>query len=78
MTQKIRHQDKYYRAVPWFGEGSCEGCAFHEQRPCPNTDGIHKGQCDDGGKFMGFVFIRPSKEAMAEYITKKLEGEPNG
>jgi hypothetical protein len=30
--------------------------------------------CDYGGEFSGMIFIRPTKEGMAEYIAKKLEG----
>ena len=75
MRTKVRFEGKYYRPVPWHEEGECDGCAMDIQgKSCEFNDGSRGSPCDDGNEFAGMIFIRSTKEAMAEYIAKKLEG----
>lgn len=67
MRSKIRVNDQWYRPVKWLADGDCEGCSF-DGRDC--SDGL----CDDGMEFSGMIFIPNTKEALAEYVVKRLEG----
>jgi hypothetical protein len=70
---KIKHNDTWYKPVPWLKEGECDGCAMNTEtyrNQCYNQgDGE---PCSDGGEFEGKIFIRFGKEALAEYIATKL------
>lgn len=70
MRSRIKVGGKYYRPVPWVVDSECQGCVFQEISGCPHeaTD-----CCDWGNEFQGVIFIRMGKEAMAEYIAKRLE-----
>ena len=72
MRTKILVEGKYYRPVPWLIDGNCDGCAF-DHIGCVNT-AERNNPCDDGNEFAGVIFIRHTKEAMAEYVVKRLEG----
>lgn len=72
MRTKIKVNGKYYRPVPWLEEGECDGCALDKPGSnCYNTE-ANGSPCDDGQEFSGHIFIRHTKEALAEYIAKKL------
>lgn len=75
MRTKIKVDKKYYKPVPWFDEGECTGCHFNKTgaMDCPNGN---SDACDSGNEFEGVIFIPHTKEAMAEYIAKKL-GAPD-
>lgn len=76
MRTKIRVDDKWYRPVPWLvEEDGCSGCAF-EMGGCINNgfNGKFSGLCDANQEFDGMIFIPNTKEALADYIAKKLEG----
>lgn len=76
MRSKVKFEGKYYRPVPWHVEGNCDGCALDiEGRPCEFNDASRGSPCDDGREFAGMIFIRHTKEAMAEYIARKLGGQ---
>jgi hypothetical protein len=73
---KIRVGDKWYRPVPWLiEEDGCEGCAF-DDNSCINADlgGRFVNLCDSSREFEGMIFIRNNKEALAEYVAKRLDG----
>ena len=61
MRSRIRVNDQWYKPVPWLKEGECDGCSFGSL-------------CDDGMEFSGMIFIPNTKEALAEYVVKRLEG----
>lgn len=74
MRSRIRVNDKWYRPVPWLSEAECEGCSFDGQG-CINGNHDKFGSlCDDGMEFSGMIFIPNTKEALAEYVAKRLEG----
>lgn len=74
MRSRIRVNDKWYRPVKWLAEAECDGCSF-DGRDCINGDsGKFTGLCDDGMEFSGMIFIPNTKEALAEYVVKRLEG----
>jgi len=70
MRTKIKVGKKYYKPVPWLGlERECLGCAF-DSDGCINT--LRGFICDDGNEFAGMILIPHNKEALAEYIAKRL------
>jgi hypothetical protein len=76
MRTKIRVGDKWYRPVPWLiEEDACKGCAFNNDG-CINAKltGKFANLCEARHEFEGMIFIRNTKEAMAEYVIKRLEG----
>lgn len=73
MRTKIRVNDQWYKPVPWHNDGECDGCVFN-LNDCINGESKFAGLCDDGQEFSGHILIATTKEAMAEYIAKKLEG----
>jgi hypothetical protein len=70
MRTKIRVDNKWYRPVPWLKDADCDGCALG-QEGCVNT-AERDNPCDDGNEFSGMILIPATKEAMAEYVAKKL------
>lgn len=74
MRSRIRVNDQWYKPVPWLKEGECDGCSF-DRRDCINSGSSKFGSlCDDGMEFSGMIFIPNTKEALAEYVVKRLEG----
>ena len=73
MRAKIGVDAKWYKPVPWLEANVCTGCALDKQG-CINRKGENKDACSSGGEFDGYIFIATGKEALAEYIAKKLEG----
>lgn len=73
MRTKIKINGKYYAPMPWHVDSECFGCIFQEISGCPHeaTD-----CCDWGSEFQGKIFIPATKQGMASYIAKKLEGPP--
>ena len=70
MRTKIRVNDRYYKPVPWLKPTECDGCAF-DKDGCINT--AERNQpCDDGNEFGGMIFIPHNKQAIAEYVAKRL------
>ena len=69
MRSKIKVNGTWYKPVPSLKQGYCYGCVL---------DMTHKfdclNACSVNGEFQHVVFIKHGKEAMAEYIAKKLEG----
>ncbi len=75
MRTKIRVDDQWYKPVPWLREAECDGCSF-DGRACINGgDGKFASLCDDGMEFSGMIFIPNTKEALAAYVAKRLEGD---
>lgn len=74
MRTKIRINDQWYKPVPWIKDGDCSGCSF-DGPGCLNSN-VSKftGLCDDSQEFSGMIFIPNTKEALAEYVAKRLEG----
>ena len=73
MRSRIRVNDQWYKPVPWLKEGECDGCSF-DGRDCINSGVKFGSLCDDGMEFSGMIFIPNTKEALAEYVAKRLEG----
>lgn len=74
MRSRIRVNDQWYKPVPWLNEAECDGCSF-DGRDCINGGGgKFASLCDDGMEFSGMIFIPNTKEALAEYVAKRLEG----
>ena len=75
MRSRIRVDDQWYKPVKWHTEGKCDGCSF-DGNDCINSN-VSKftGLCNDGMEFSGMVFIPNTKEALAEYVAKRLEGK---
>jgi hypothetical protein len=76
MRTKIRVGDKWYKPVPWFEHKECDGCAF-ESNSCINGGSAaekFRGLCDANQEFEGMIFIPNNKEALAEYVAKRLDG----
>lgn len=77
MRSKIKVDKKYYKPVPWLviaGDdrtSECEGC-FFTNNGCINT--TYGDICDDGGEFEGMILIEHTKEALADYVVKRLLG----
>lgn len=84
MRSKIKVDDDWYKPVPWFVEAECDGCIF-DTLGCINSEHGGKferlcdaGQCDAGQEFEGMIFIRNTKEALAEYVAKRLGVDDDG
>ncbi len=73
MRTKIKIKGKYYRPVPWHVPNECNGCIFQEISGCPHED---TDCCDLGAEFDRMILIPATKQGMADYIAKKLEGSP--
>lgn len=74
MRTKIKVNGTWYKPVPSLKGGYCEGCALDENDDCINgLSGLYPNACSVRGEFQDMVFIKYGKEAMAEYIAKKLE-----
>lgn len=71
MRSKLRVDDLWYRPVPWYREGECDGCYF-EKSGCLNGTKKHSNLCDNGNEFAGMVFIPNTKEAYDEYMHKAV------
>lgn len=76
MRTKIRVDNKWYRPVPWLTDGNCDGCAFDKNNVMLCINNRKDQPCDDGHEFTGMILIPHTKEAMAEYVAKKL-GAPD-
>jgi len=76
MRTKIRVGDKWYNPVPWLAEDDgCGGCVF-DDNGCINAQlgGRFADLCDANREFDGMIFIPNTKEAMAAYVIRILEG----
>lgn len=69
MRTKIKVDGKFYRPVPWLEESDCVGCAFEKSQGCPHND---SDCCNWDDEFSGQILIPMGKEAMAEYIARRL------
>lgn len=89
MTHEIKtYKGKKYFVLPALHEGLCEGCVFHDRDDrderddddmlaCPHNDERSKHYEACTGKYDGMtdlMWIPHTKEALAEYVAKKLEG----
>ena len=75
MRKRIRVDGLYYKPVPWLFHNKCDGCALDINHRCINGDsGEFPSACNEGGEFEGVIFIRSTKESLAEYIAKRLDG----
>jgi hypothetical protein len=75
MRTKIRVNDKWYKPVPWFEHKECDGCAFDNNYCINSSTDKFRNKCDSNQEFEGMIFILNTKEALAEYIARKLEGQ---
>jgi hypothetical protein len=76
MRTKIRVNGAWYKPVPWLLEDDgCDGCVF-DDNGCINSElgGKFYGLCDARHEFEGMIFIPNTKEAMAAYVIRILEG----
>lgn len=73
MRSKIKVNGDWYKPVPWFVDAECDGCIF-DTLGCINSEhgGKFERLCDAGQEFEGMIFIRNTKEALAEYVAKRL------
>lgn len=73
MRSKIKVNGDWYKPVPWLVEAECDGCIF-DILGCINAEpnGKFAKLCDDGNEFTGMIFIRNTKESLAEYVVKRL------
>lgn len=75
MRSRIKVNGTWYKPVPMVKHGYCVGCALDEETDCINGElGLYPDACNWGSEFQGMVFIKHGKEALADYIAKKLEG----
>ena len=76
MRSKIKVNGTWYKPVPSIKREYCDGCAMDiAGNDCINgSGGLYPNACSVNGEFQHVVFIKHGKEAMAEYIAKKLEG----
>jgi hypothetical protein len=77
MRTKIRVNDKWYKPVPWHVDGECDGCVFDGDgciNGSANVSGKFAGLCDPDCEFGGMIFIHNTKESLAKYVAKRLEG----
>lgn len=76
MRKRIKFEGQWYKPVPWLKEGDCDGCAMQwdsNKYPKQCINDVWEGEpCGPTSEFEGKVFIRCGKEALAEYIAKKL------
>jgi hypothetical protein len=74
MRSKIKFEGVWLRPVPWLKEGDCHGCYVDAtSADCDFNTAANDRPCGDGGEFAGMIFIRNTKEGMADYVAKKLE-----
>ena len=78
MRRRIKFEGQWYKPVPWLKTNECDGCAMQYDsgnypKQCIN-DVWADEPCGPTSEFEGKVFIRCGKEALAEYIAKKLGG----
>ena len=74
MRTKILVDKEWYKPVPWHEHGECEGCAFDNNGCINGSDSKFRTLCEVEQEFEGMIFIRNTKEAMAAYVIRKLEG----
>lgn len=76
MRKRIKFEGQWYKPVPWIKPKECDGCALQydpQQYPKQCINDLWDGEpCGIGGEFESKIFIRCGKEALAEYIAKKL------
>ena len=75
--KRIKFEGQWYKPVPWLKPNECDGCAMQwdsNNYPKSCINDVWDGEpC--ANEFAEKVFIRcGSKEALAEYIARKLEG----
>ena len=78
MRSKIKVNGTWYKPVPSLKQGYCDGCVLDMSYKidCINgPGGLYPNACSKNGEFQHVVFIKHGKEAMAEYIAKRLEGD---
>ena len=85
MTHQTKtYKGKKYFVLPALHESLCTGCVFHTadnvdddgMQACPQNDtlSVHYEACTGNDYESDLMWIRPTKEALAEYVAKKLEG----
>ena len=74
MRTKIKVNGAWYKPVPWHVDGECTGCVFDGENCVNKATGRFTELCDDGKEFSGMIFIRNTKESLAEYVAKRLDG----
>lgn len=76
MRTKVKFDGVWLRPVPWLAEGDCDGCYVNSiSTNCDFNCAANENPCDDGREFSGMILIRNTKEAMAEYVAKKITGD---
>ncbi len=75
MRSKIRVNDQWYKPVPWLRVGVCDGCSFDGNNCLNSNASKFNGLCDADREFAGMIFIPNTKEALAAYVAKRLEGD---
>lgn len=75
MRSKLRVNDQWYKTVPWLRVGECYGCSFDGNDCLTSNASKFAGLCDDDQEFCGMIFIPNTKEALATYVAKRLEGD---
>lgn len=86
MTHQTKtYKGKKYFVLPALSAGFCDGCVFYERgerdadglQCCPYNDERSKHYESCTGNHDGvtdLIWILPIKQALADYIAKKLEG----
>ena len=78
MRKRIKFKGVWYKPVPWVKPNNCDGCAMQydaNQNPKQCINDVWDDEpCNTDSEFEGKVFIRCGKEALAEYIAKRLAG----
>lgn len=74
MRSKIKFEGVWLRPVPWLKKDDCHGCyVYASSTDCGFNTAANNHPCDDDvGEFAGMIFIRTTKEGMADYVAKKL------
>ncbi len=72
MRSKIKVDGKFYQAVKWIKQDSCNGCDLEASFKCINNDN-DMAACDYDGEFAGHIFIGMDKESKARYVLARLE-----
>ena len=73
MRSKIKVDGKFYQAVKWIKQDSCNGCDLEVNFKCINTGSADAAACDYDGEFAGHIFIGMDKESKARYVLARLE-----
>ena len=78
------YKGKKYFVLPALEFGRCTGCVFHTEdnydddgtQLCPQNDesSKHYNACTGNDFESDLMWIPPTKKALAEYVSKKLEG----